>query len=61
MASSRNFDYVKRLGATEAFDYNSSSVKDDLLNAFKNRELAGVLDCIGSAAWAICVEVAQAS
>ncbi|KAJ6443312.1 zinc-binding oxidoreductase CipB [Purpureocillium lavendulum] len=56
VASSRNFDYVKRLGATEALDYNSSSVKDDLLNAFKNRELAGVLDCIGSAAWAICVE-----
>ncbi|OAQ75365.1 zinc-binding oxidoreductase CipB [Purpureocillium lilacinum] len=61
VASARNFDYVKRLGASEAFDYNSATVKEDLLNAFKDRELAGVLDCIGSAAWATCVEVAQKS
>ncbi|KAI0109239.1 zinc-binding oxidoreductase CipB [Nemania sp. FL0031] len=57
-ASAHNFDYVKKLGASQVFDYNSPTVHEDLLNAFKSKTLAGVMDCIGAAAWAICVDVA---
>ncbi|KAJ2987904.1 hypothetical protein NUW58_g4253 [Xylaria curta] len=57
-ASTRNFEYVKKLGASQVFDYNSPTVHEDLLNAFKSKTLAGVMDCIGAAAWAICVDVA---
>lgn len=58
-ASAHNFDYVKKLGASQAFDYNSSTVHEDLLNAFKSKTLAGVMDCIGAPAWAICVDIAS--
>ncbi|KAJ8108756.1 hypothetical protein ONZ43_g6328 [Nemania bipapillata] len=57
-ASAHNFDYVKKLGASQAFDYNSPTVHEDLLNAFKSKTLAGVMDCIGAPAWATCVDVA---
>ncbi|KAI8635187.1 zinc-binding oxidoreductase CipB [Xylariaceae sp. FL1651] len=57
-ASAHNFDYAKKLGASQVFDYNSSTVHEDLLNAFKSKTLAGVMDCIGPPAWAICVDVA---
>ncbi|KAI1170700.1 zinc-binding oxidoreductase CipB [Nemania sp. FL0916] len=58
-ASAHNFDYVKKLGASQVFDYNSPTVHEDLLDAFKSKTLAGVMDCIGSPAWAICVDVAS--
>jgi NADPH:quinone reductase-like Zn-dependent oxidoreductase len=57
-ASAHNFDYVKKLGASQAFDYNSPTVHEDLLNAFKSKTLAGVMDSIGAPAWATCVDVA---
>lgn len=57
-ASAHNFDYVKKLGASQVFDYNSPTVHEDLLDAFKSKTLAGVMDCIGAPAWAICVDVA---
>lgn len=58
-ASEKNFEYVKRLGASEVFDYKSASVVDDVANAFKGRTLAGVLDCIGSEAAKLSVEVVK--
>ncbi|KAI0426203.1 zinc-binding oxidoreductase CipB [Xylaria sp. FL1042] len=57
-ASSHNFDYVKKLGACQVFDYSSSTVREDLLTALNLKTLAGVMDCIGGPAWAICVDVA---
>jgi NADPH:quinone reductase-like Zn-dependent oxidoreductase len=57
-ASAHNFDYVKKLGASQVFDYNSPTVQEDVLGAFKSKTLAGVMDSIGAPAWAICVEVA---
>ncbi|KAI1187679.1 zinc-binding oxidoreductase CipB [Nemania serpens] len=57
-ASAHNFDYVKKLGASQVFDYNSPTVHEDLLKAFESKTLAGVMDCIGAPAWAICVDVA---
>ncbi|KAJ0118916.1 GroES-like protein [Diaporthe amygdali] len=48
-ASPKNFELMKRLGATQAFDYNSSTVIPDLIAAFEGRHSAGTLDCIGPA------------
>jgi len=44
-ASKANFDYVKRLGASEAFDYRALDVVDQLKAVLKEDDL--VLDCIG--------------
>ena len=41
--SPRNFDLVKRLGATEAYDYNSKTIVQDLTTAMQKRTLAGAL------------------
>lgn len=47
-ASSHNFDFCKTCGATEVFDYKSSSVVDDLVKAVESAggEFAGVYDTI---------------
>ncbi|KAF3767037.1 hypothetical protein M406DRAFT_61092 [Cryphonectria parasitica EP155] len=42
-ASSHNFDYIKKLGANQAFDYNSPTVKEDLIAAFKGKTIAGAV------------------
>jgi NADPH:quinone reductase-like Zn-dependent oxidoreductase len=41
--SPRNFDYVKRLGASQAFDYRSNAVAGEIVRALKGRRLAGAL------------------
>jgi len=57
-ASPRNFDYVKKLGATQVFDYNSKTIVQDLLTALKGKMLIGVLDSIYSGgAIELCGEV----
>ncbi|KAL8784615.1 MAG: hypothetical protein Q9213_003870 [Squamulea squamosa] len=56
-ASAKNFSYARRLGASEVFDYNSPSIVADLLKAFQGKTIAGALDCIGGAAWGICMDV----
>jgi len=43
--SPRNFEYVKSLGASEAFDYNSPSVIEDIKAASSNA-LSLAFDCI---------------
>ncbi|KAH8801803.1 zinc-binding oxidoreductase CipB [Xylogone sp. PMI_703] len=60
-ASPHNFDYVKRLGASEVFSYNSPTVRDDLLNALRGKIVAGALDCIGGIASEICIDIIHKS
>lgn len=52
VASKHNLDKLKDLGASAAFDYNSSSVVDDIIAALEGTDFAGVCDCIGSDATA---------
>jgi NADPH:quinone reductase-like Zn-dependent oxidoreductase len=56
IASKHNLEKLKDLGAAAAFDYNSSTVTDDIIAALEGTEFAGVCDCIGSSdaakAWA---------
>ncbi len=42
-ASPRNFDYVKKLGASQVFDYNKKDVVKDIIEAFKGKTCAGAL------------------
>ncbi|RYP08094.1 hypothetical protein DL765_008914 [Monosporascus sp. GIB2] len=40
-ASPKNFDYCKKLGASRVFDYNSKTITQELLDAFKGKTCAG--------------------
>ena len=55
-ASPRNFDYVTRLGARQAFDYNSKRAIPDIIAALKGRRVAGAL-AIGQGAAGACIAV----
>lgn len=54
--SPKNFDFVKKLGASEAFDYNSKTVVNDLIRAFKGKTTAGALS-IGARAAENCLDI----
>ena len=54
--STRNFDYVKRLGASRAFDYNSKTVVDDVIKAFEGKTTAGALS-IGHRSAEYCLDI----
>lgn len=56
-ASPKNFDYVKKLGASQVFDYNNPTVVSDILDALRGKKFAGVYDAVGGAAWAPSVEI----
>ncbi|KAJ5088519.1 hypothetical protein N7456_012135 [Penicillium angulare] len=56
-ASPKNFELVKKLGASQVFDYNNATVVQDLIAALQGKTLAGALDCIGFAATPMTVEV----
>ncbi|KAI4734329.1 oxidoreductase [Aureobasidium sp. EXF-12298] len=58
-ASAKNFDYVKKLGASKVLDYNSTDIQQNLINTLYGKEFAGVLDCIGGDALKISVDVLQ--
>lgn len=58
-ASPRNFAYVKRLGAREAFDYRSGTVVADIVSALRGREIAGAL-AIGVTSAAACIDIVGA-
>jgi NADPH:quinone reductase-like Zn-dependent oxidoreductase len=58
-ASPRNFDYVKRLGARQAFDYRSKTVISEIVDALRGREIAGAL-AIGLGSAAACIDVVGA-
>ncbi|KAH7267593.1 chaperonin 10-like protein [Fusarium redolens] len=42
-ASPKNFDYLKKLGASETFNYNSPTIKKDLLAAVEGKIVAGAI------------------
>jgi hypothetical protein len=58
-ASPKNFDYVKGLGAAEAFDYRSPSVVRDVIQAFRGRICAGAL-AIGHGSMPPCLKIVHA-
>lgn len=61
-ASPKNFELVKKLGASLVFDYNSKTITEDLIAAFKGKTMAGVVDCINSdGAIECCIDVVVAS
>ena len=66
-ASPKNFDYVKALGAAEVFGYNSPTIKDELLTAFKGKICAGAVAIASidaqsrNAAATACIEVVAGS
>ena len=47
-ASPKNNDLLKKLGANEVFDYNSPTVVEDIVKAFKGKKCAGALPVAGS-------------
>jgi NADPH:quinone reductase-like Zn-dependent oxidoreductase len=58
-ASPRNFAYVQRLGAREAFDYRSRTVIADITTILRGREIAGAL-AIGIGSAAACIDIVGA-
>lgn len=58
--SPHNFDYVKKLGASQAFDYNSKSAVADIIKALQGKTVAGAL-AIGSNSAEACLDIIHAS
>ena len=61
-ASSKNFDYVKKLGASQVFDYNKDSVIEDVVAALDNSstEVVGIFDAVNAnGAVEACVELSS--
>jgi NADPH:quinone reductase-like Zn-dependent oxidoreductase len=58
-SSPRNFEYVKSLGASQVFDYNSPSVVADIIAAFEGRTLAGAI-AFGTTSADSCVRIVGA-
>jgi NADPH:quinone reductase-like Zn-dependent oxidoreductase len=58
-ASPKNFEYVKKLGASHVFDYNSTTIVSELVNIFKFKSSVGTFDAIGAVAWRPTLEVIQ--
>ena len=58
-ASPRNFDYVRRLGAAQVFDYASRTVVKDIIGALDGRTIAGAL-AIGGGAAPACLDIVHA-
>jgi NADPH:quinone reductase-like Zn-dependent oxidoreductase len=58
-ASPRNFEYVKSLGASHVFDYDSPSVVPDIIAAFEGRTLAGAI-AFGTTSAPACVRIVGA-
>ncbi|KAI1739699.1 GroES-like protein [Xylaria scruposa] len=54
--SPKNFDFVKKLGASHVFDYNSKTLATEFLAALKGRTLVGAY-AIGDGAVEVCTLV----
>lgn len=59
-ASPKNFDYVKKLGASQVYDYNSEKIISDLIGALKGKTSAGAL-AIGNGSGEACAEIVDKS
>ncbi|KAI8582558.1 hypothetical protein K450DRAFT_196925 [Umbelopsis ramanniana AG] len=55
-ASPRNFDLLKKLGASQVFDYNQKNVVQDMISALKEKTLAGAM-AIGPGSVSLCIDV----
>ncbi|MCJ1278136.1 hypothetical protein MMC21_005951 [Puttea exsequens] len=55
-SSPRNFELVKKLGASQVFDYNSNTVVADIINAFKGKTTAGAFS-IGPSGADACIDI----
>lgn len=55
-SSPKNHDYLRKLGATEVFDYNSPTAVRDIQAAFKDRTTAGAIS-IGTGSLRKCIDV----
>ena len=58
-SSPRNFDYVKSLGASQVFDYNSKTVVEDVTEALRGKTIAGAL-AIGTGSAEPCSDIVYA-
>lgn len=47
-ASPRNFEYCKKLGAKECFDYHDKDVEDQIVKAMKDKTVAGAYHAVGA-------------
>lgn len=59
-ASPRNFEYVKSLGASQAFDYRSGTVVADVSAALRGHRLAGAI-AIGTGSAGHCLDIVHAA
>ena len=59
--SPNNFEYVKKLGASQAFDYRSPTIVEDLIAAFKGKTSAGALSTANSWQSAVTLQDAFAA
>ncbi|MCJ1282196.1 hypothetical protein MMC26_001519 [Xylographa opegraphella] len=55
-SSPRNFDYVKKLGGSQVFDYNSKTVVADIIRALQGKTLAGAYT-LGNGAAEACLDI----
>ncbi len=58
-SSPRNFAYVKKLGASQVFDYKSKTVVKDIIAALQGKTLAGAL-AIGTGSAEPCADIVHA-
>ncbi len=58
-ASPKNFGYVSRLGASQAFDYNGKTVREDVIKALAGKTCAGAF-AVGTGSAEACLEVMNA-
>ncbi len=58
-ASPKNFDYVRKLGASQVFDYRSRTVVKDIVKALSGRTIAGAL-AIGVGSSEACLDIVHA-
>ncbi|KIN00301.1 hypothetical protein OIDMADRAFT_145793 [Oidiodendron maius Zn] len=59
-SSPKNFDYLKKLGASQVFDYNSNTVMQDIISAFDGKQAAGAM-AIGDGAAEACMGILKAT
>lgn len=55
-ASKKNFGYVKSLGASEAFDYHSKTVVQDIIASLRTKDTVGAV-AIGNGSTEACMEI----
>lgn len=59
-ASAKNFEYVKKLGASQVFDYNKANVIDDVVATLDAKVTVGIFDAVSAnGAIEACLEVSS--